>query len=536
MDYEKKLKPISASQAASYQSKLRPLPKPEAVASDKNLAGDIAAGIVKPFARLGTNLVNTAQILAGKEQTRPFSGSFLGEVKAVGNTGKGFVADVKDSVGVGAEVASNLPIFRGAGLTFDVLKGAGSTTGRKLLAKSLMPIVKEGATAGGLVSGGQAMQKDKGVGGVLLDTALGAAGGAALAPLFAGGAVVAGKGLNKIFNTNKLFKGSESKFALEAAKRNVDDIAEYVRAPVNAAEKAKLRADKRGTEYGGLFKMGEKKFKLGDEDYLMAEAVKDLVDPRMSQADMNIDRILKDVTRQRTQQVIPFLQENPVPYQWDDLMVYMNSKMKPSTLLKNNREAFRNFNDMKQRGLEIVNKFPRTQEGVQQARIAVDDMIDKEFGEAIWNKTHPLNSQVKEAAMKLRTTLNDFTHDSIKFRDIKTLNKVEDFLSELRRRGIATDDLASVKDQMLKYFGAEVLPENELKAIIFRQQLKNMNLKLRAADNIWLNSAKEVGKSRFKNLTKDPLVHSAALLGTGYALSKIFSGAGIGSASGNNTN
>lgn len=535
MDYEKKLKPISG-QPASYQSKLKPVAPAKAVASEKGLLGDIAAGTVKPFARLTTNLINAGQIALGRKETNPLSGKFLGEVERVGNTGKGFLADVKDAVGAGAEVASNIPIFKGAGLTYDVLRGATKASGRSILKKAVVPLIKEGAVAGGLMRGGEALQKDKKVGGVLLDAGIGALGGATLAPIFAGAGALAGKGLGKVFNTDKIFKGSESKFALDAARRNVDDVADYVRAPLTAAEKGKLRAEKRGTEYGGLFKMGQKKFKLGDEDYLMAEAVKDLVDPRMSQSDANIDRILKDVTRQRNQEIIPFLKENPVPYQWDDLTRYIDTKMKPSTLLKNNREAFRNFQDMKKRGLEIISQFSRDQEGIQNARIAIDNMIDKEFGEAIWNKAHPLNSQVKEAALKLRTTLNDFTHDSIKFQDIATLNKVESFLKELKKRGIATDNLSLVKDELLKYFGSPVLPENELKAIIFRQQLKNMNLKLKAADNIWMNSAKEVGKSLFKNLTKDPLVGSAALLGTGWALSRIFKGAGIGSASGNNSN
>jgi len=120
--------------------------------------------------------------------------------------------------------------------------------------------------------------------------------------------------------------------------------------------------------------------------------------------------------------------------------------------------------------------------------------------------------------------------------DIGNLNKAENLLKELQKRGIKVENVADVKEQILKYFGTDILPENELKAILFRNKLRNMNLKLKAADNIWMNSAKEVGKSRFKNLTQDPILRTGAGIGVGYGLSKLFSGSGIGSASGNNSN
>lgn len=539
--------PVSATPApvkmtrADYEAKYGKTKIP-AVESDKGFLGNTAAGMVKPFARLATNVIQAGQLIGGRKEselTSPLSGKFLGDVKAVGVEDGGGLSwkNLKDSVGVGAEIASNIPIAKGAGITFDVLKGATKQGGRQLLKKAAMPLIKEGASAGVLAGGGSALQKDKTLGGTLFDAGVGGVIGGVAAPLFGVGGTILGKGLGKYTNIGNLFKGEESKLAKEAAEKSTDDIAQYVRAPLTTAEKAKLKIEKRGTEYGGLFGLGNKKFKLGEEDYRMAQAVKDLVDPRSSQADANVDRILKNVQQVHDNDLMPFLRENPVPYDWIDMKRYLDNKMKPSELLKINKDNSLAFNTIKKKGLDIIDQFPKTQEGVQQARTAIDNMINTEFGPAIWDKAHPLNSSVKEAALKLRTALNDFTHDSIRIRDIPTLNKVESFMKEARARGIKMDSLEEAKEALLKFFGTEILPENELKAIIFRQNLKNMNLKLKAADNIWSNSAKEVGKTRLGNLrATDPLLAGAVAGGTVYGLSKIFNSTGVGSASGNNTN
>ncbi len=509
-----------------------------AVQSDHGFLGNVAADIVKPFARMGTNLVNAGQIIAGQETTKPFSGSFLGDVKPVGmEDGGGLsVKNLKDSIGVGADIASNIPMVKGAGITFNLLKDATKSGGMSALKKAAVPLVKEGVAAGSLFSGGKALQENKTLGQTLIDTAIGGAVGGVSAPVFGAGGALLGKGLGKYTNMGKLFKGEESRFAKEAAEKDVSKIAEYVRPPLNAAEKLKLKGEKRGTEYGGLFGLGDKKFKVGEEDMLMAHATKDLVDPRMSQADANIDRILKNVTDVHDNELMPFLRENPNPYNWIDLKNYLDNHMKvPKLLTSIDPEAGTAIRAIKQRGLEIVGQFPKTQEGIQQARTAIDNMIKDELGPAFFDKAHPKNAGVKQAVLKLRTVLNDFTHDSLRVGDIPTLNKVETFMKEAQKRGIKMDNPQMAKEELLKFFGTDVIPENELNAIIFRNTLKNMNLKLKAADNIWLNSAKEVGKSKFRNLTKDPLVRTGVGLGVGYGLGQVFGG-GIGSASGNNSN
>lgn len=90
----------------------------------QGIAPRIVSGIVKPFARLGTNVVNAAQVATGNEPTQPFSGDLLGEVKPVGMQGN--LADkAKDIIGTTAEVGSTvLPAGRVGSIVKNVVGGS----------------------------------------------------------------------------------------------------------------------------------------------------------------------------------------------------------------------------------------------------------------------------------------------------------------------------------------------------------------------------------------------------------------------------
>jgi len=158
----------------------------------------VARDIVKPFARLGTNLVNTGQIIAGQEQTQPFSGNFLGEVKPVGQEGT-FGERLKDTLGTGLQVASNIPLAKGAGLTYQGLKTAVKSKALlPTLKTATMPLVKEGIFGGGAYGTGKALEEQQGVGGTLKSGALGALAGGIFAPVIGLGLPLATRGVRNI--------------------------------------------------------------------------------------------------------------------------------------------------------------------------------------------------------------------------------------------------------------------------------------------------------------------------------------------------
>ncbi len=520
-------------------SKVAPKIEQPAVQSDHGFLGNVAADIVKPFARMGTNLTQSAQIITGNKPTTPFSGSLLGDVQPVGVKNGGGLSweNLKDSIGTGAELASNLPLGKTAGIGYSVLKNAAKEGGIQALKSATVPLIKEGATTGFLNSLGKGLQTDKSGGEIALDTALGTATGAVAAPLFGVGTSVIGNQLGKHTNIGKLFAGGETKLSSDAVQKNLEKTAQYVRSPLDKLEKSAMRSGKRETEYtfGGL---GKKQNVLGDEERQMAQALTDkngksLIEPKMSKTNQNIAKVQQNVNETYNNDLIPFLQENPHPYDWADMKNYMDNKMKPSGLLKGSKDNLGVFNQIKNDGIQILNQFPKTQEGIQRARSAIDDMINTEFGPAVWDNTHPMHATAKEAALKLRTTLNDFTHDSIRVGgDIANFNKVESFINEAKNRGMKFDDVQSVKDEIMKQFGSDVLPENELKAILFRNKLKDMNLKLKAIENMWDNSQKEVGKTRLENI-KMPGIKKAIGIGGGLAGASILGGYYAGSRGGN---
>ena len=140
---------------------------------------DIVRGVVKPVARLGTNLVNAGQTVLGKPQTQPFSSPFMGDVTPVGqgfDSSKfvgGNIAPLKDAIGTGASIASNIVGGEGAGAVAE--QGA-----KGLLTNAVITGAKQGAIAGGLQGLGSSLSANKNLGDTLLNTGVGGIEGGAV--------------------------------------------------------------------------------------------------------------------------------------------------------------------------------------------------------------------------------------------------------------------------------------------------------------------------------------------------------------------
>lgn len=117
------------------------------VPKEKGILESIAAGILKTPARILTNVVNAGQIATNKPLTKPFSGDFLGDVKPVGQTGD-FKKDLLDSVGVGLEMSSYIPIAGGVSRSLSLLKSSPKWL------KFAAPLAVEGGAGAFLASTG----------------------------------------------------------------------------------------------------------------------------------------------------------------------------------------------------------------------------------------------------------------------------------------------------------------------------------------------------------------------------------------------
>lgn len=168
-----------------------PVPKQP---GEHGFLGNLAKDVVKPFARLGTNVAQVGQILSGDEPTaQPFSGNFLGEVTPVGQQ-ENFGEAVKDSLGTGLQIASNIPLSKSAGLSYQALKQTFQQGGVKALAPMAKNLAKEGALYGGAFSTGAALEEQKSIPRALGEGALGAGVGALAAPVIGTALPVLGRG------------------------------------------------------------------------------------------------------------------------------------------------------------------------------------------------------------------------------------------------------------------------------------------------------------------------------------------------------
>lgn len=116
--------------------------------------GELARGIIiKPLAQVGTSVVNIGQTIAGKENTQPFSGKYLGEVKPVGagfDVAKGLTKENVSALGnaakVGLDVGTMIPVGAGARAATKVAGETAKEVGTKI-ASGVGDIAEKGKTA-----------------------------------------------------------------------------------------------------------------------------------------------------------------------------------------------------------------------------------------------------------------------------------------------------------------------------------------------------------------------------------------------------
>jgi hypothetical protein len=115
--------------------------------------GELARGVVRPLAKIGTSVVNIGQTIAGKELTQPFSGKYLGEV---GRVGEGFdatkgltkenISAIEDAAKVGFDVGAMIPVSAGAKIATGAIKQTAKDVGGNVVS-GVGNIAQKGKTA-----------------------------------------------------------------------------------------------------------------------------------------------------------------------------------------------------------------------------------------------------------------------------------------------------------------------------------------------------------------------------------------------------
>lgn len=316
-------------------------------------------------------------------------------------------------------------------------------------------------------------------------------------------------------NTVKKGLGTATGFAAkQTAKKqakNFDTVVDMVKENVPKSSRPDSDFVKgvknQGLSRKGLFKADE--LLPSEKDIARARAVQDVIDPKKP-LDENQFRVAREIGDHSNTKLEPFLKENPAPYHWIELKDYLDNKGSRK-MFKGAKDTTDIYDAVMDDVLEIAAKHEPNTYGLWKARTEIDNLIEKR--RRAFGKDPARLTGIDQAAMDGRNAINDFIEDSLKFKDMTLANQVDEYMDVLAQRGIKLDSPELVKEELRKHFGLEVLPENELNAMIFRNHMKRLKYLYEAEENLAVKQAKLSGIDKVGQwMKRNPKTTKAAKL------------------------
>lgn len=308
---------------------------------------------------------------------------------------------------------------------------------------------------------------------------------ASLAPISKGLSLAKGAGEGIVANT---LKG-----------RALKETADVVSAPLN--KKSSIEAFSKAGQPGGVQKKGLVGRYVVEPDERTMDIARDaqgLVDAK--NPIKSIQNLRGEITRVADKELRPFLQANGQTYNPLQLDVYLKQLPKPLSL-KTSAEASRAYSVVLNAAQQVAARYPRTMEGLWDARQAIDDMIEREFGDIAFESA--AGTGARKAAIAVRNGINDFIGDGLGNTDIDLINKINEFTRVAKKRGIDVSNPSAVKAQFEQAFGIPALPEGEFYTAFWKSKLKKMSNLYTAVDNIAEKNWRTIGKSAAGRFAKE---------------------------------
>ena len=198
--------------------------------------------------------------------------------------------------------------------------------------------------------------------------------------------------------------------AEQAAVKSLDDALELTKPVLSKSEK--IQAFEKAGKPGGVVEEGmlDKVGVTPDARQLsIAESVKDIVSKSKSPVE-NLAGINTKIADVSENQVRRFLRDNPRAFNNATLNARLRS-LEPSDIIKADPVLERTYSLVRERMMDVVDKSPKTMEGLWDARKEFDQIIQKQFGENAFDPNK--NSAVKQAYLDMRRTVNDFISEQI---------------------------------------------------------------------------------------------------------------------------
>lgn len=295
----------------------------------------------------------------------------------------------KEAVGTGLELGANVVGGTGVGTL-------AKTTAKGLVKQGLVEGAKAGALAGGLAGTGVALEEDESAGDVVKSGITGALEGGAL-----GGALGAA--------------GASITRKLTGKGHSLDKIARYTRDPFDKQAKIDvLKQTGKVTKSGqalGVKKspiLGKITAQNAPRDLERAAAVQEYVIPNKPIA--SITKLNQGIEEVSDKVVRPNLKANPRAFNLQTLQARLAEQDLPISIT-GDQTQLRTYKLARDRMLQVAQKYPKTMEGLWDARREFDAIIKKDFGDLAF--TDPRRSTARRAVQDMRRAVNDFISDEI---------------------------------------------------------------------------------------------------------------------------
>lgn len=360
--------------------------------AEPTFMGNVARGVIKPFAKVGTNLINAGQIMTGQQETQPFSGDYLGEVKRVGegfDIAKGLTPEnikaVKNSIGTGLEIGST--ISGGGGL-----KAIGTQTLKGLAKQGAIQGSKAGFVGGFSQGAGSALSQDKTLGEAAIQGISSGVVGGIGGGIFGGASGAGGKLLEK---------AGVSQIAKNRMNASPQEVIDLINPKLSTKQ---IQSAIKGGQATKTGLMGDIKLNPSNKTLKAAEAVTGVVDPNKTLTE-NINLVRNAIENEATTLKNAVMQNDHL-YTFKELSSRLNKIEAPISL---RNDELKILNKVKKAALIISKKNGGTVSSLLDSRKEFDALIQKEFP----NLYDKANAPMKNGIMSVREAMNNFINDNL---------------------------------------------------------------------------------------------------------------------------
>lgn len=185
----------------------------------------------------------------------------------------------------------------------------------------------------------------------------------------------------------------------------------------------------------------------------VANSVKGLVKKGATAAENNT-AINSEISRISEQEIKPFLDKNPAPFNQATLSKYIDNKTSIPNYIKADPVLQKTYDLTKQSMMDEVAKQPKTTSGLWAARKSFDKIAENEVG-----KLDPMSEKVsasKQAALDVRRSVNNFIAEKTPNGDTEFTAKLKDLSNKYEARSnIAENNYKLVNKNAVTRFKAQ---------------------------------------------------------------------------------